>query len=317
MTNRLIALLAAMLVCTSDAAMAQNGRPFRALQGQITTLETQVGDLQSQIVSIDDRAAASLAAMQSQLDAMAAQVAANTASIEQLHAYDALLDSRIATLGGAVLAMQSAMSGLQVSVDALARRDALMDDWLAALEQRWRGAEARLAAQTADIQRLVDADRALQEYAAALRLDLDFTRQLAADAAASSIDTRLLMTELQARLNEKQNRIGSACPVGSAIRQVAADGTVACEVDDSGGTAASLMTSDTWSTQVRVGANGYAYGYAYCPSGQVPTGGGFSAASPLYVFYNAPLATIGWVVGASNPSTVELTFYATGRCLRP
>jgi hypothetical protein len=185
------------------------------------------------------------------------------------------------------------------------------------VETRWRDADARLAANTADIQRLIEADRALQEYVAALRVDLDFARTAAAGAYASSNETRLLLTELQAKLNEKQTQIRGACPAGSAIRQVASDGTVTCEIDDSGGTGGSLQTAETWSTPVHARANGYGYGYAYCPSGYVPSGGGFSITSPLYVFHNAPLATMGWVVAASNPSSADVSFYAIGRCLRP
>jgi hypothetical protein len=309
MTRPSKALLAGALVMLAAAsAAAQNGRPFRTLQGQIATLQTQVGSIQQQTASL-------LAPIQAQLDALSAQVAQNTASIEQLRAYDALVDQKIGTLGGAVLALQSAMNGVQRDVEALTLHDTLMTQWLGTLEQQWRDAEARLAANAADVQRLVEADRALQEYATALQLEVQFARSSAADAYSLAADAQTRLVELRAQLAHKQDLIRGACPAGSAIRQVDAAGNVTCEFDDLGG-GGSLQSAETWTTAVRAAASSFAYAFAYCPTGYLVTGGGYSISAPLFVFHNAPVSTYGWVVAASNLTTTGIDFYAVARCVR-
>ena len=319
-TGSLTLLTVVAVVLTATIASAQNsgsprrhdsgpkGRPFQALRGEIITLQNQVADLQAEVASIEEQVATSLASIQSQLDALSAHVAAQTASIEQLQAYDMLQAQKIASLGGAVLALQSAMAGVQGSVEALRLHDALMDEWRDALEQRWREADARLAVNTADITLLIAADRALQEYAAALQLEVQFARTSAADA-------QMRLADLQSQLALKQNLIRGACPAGQAIRQIDVLGNVTCEFDDTGGVAA-IQSTATWTSELRAAPNSYNYGYAYCPTGYLVTGGGFSTSPPLYVFHNAPLTSLGWVIGASNPSGTQVAFYAVARCLR-
>ena len=326
-TGSLTLLTVVAVVLIATIASAQNngssrrddrgpkGRPFQTLRGEITTLQNQVADLRADVAAIEEQAAGALASIQSQLDALSAQVAAQTASIEQLQAYDTLQAQKIASLGGAVLALQSAMAGVQRSVDALQLHDALMDDWRDALEQRWREADARLAANTADITLLIAADRALQEYAAALQLEVQFARTSAAEAGVAAADALMRLADLHGQLALKQNLIRGACPAGQAIRQIDVLGNVTCEFDDAGGVAA-IQSTATWTSEVRAAPNSYNYGYAYCPTGYLATGGGFSTSPPLYVFHNAPLMSLGWVIGASNPSGTQVAFYAVARCLR-
>jgi hypothetical protein len=312
---------AAILALASVGAFAQagraaqggvpNGKPFVALRTQIASLEQQIASIEEQLTSLD--------AMQAQLDALGAQVAAHTASLDQLRAYDALQDQRIASLGGAVLALHGIVSGVENDVKALQLRQQVTDQWLAALEQRWRDAESRLAGHGADLQRLVDADRALQEYAAALKQQLDFVQGTAAGATAAAADAQAQLASVKAQLLLKQDLIRGACPAGSSIRQIAADGGVACELDDvgSGGGGAGggrLLVQDGFVSSVPVSANSFAYGFAYCPSGHLSLSGGYSVPTQLDVFYSLPIMSMGWVVGVQNPSSTAATFYVSSRC---
>jgi hypothetical protein len=321
-------LTAAALLTIATGAFAQNGsssatgggtpngRPFRTLAGQVATLQGQVLDMSTQLTAIEQQVTASLGTIQSSLDALSAAVAANTASIDDLRTYASLQDQKIASLGGAILALESTMAGVQADMQAVQLHDSLMEQWLGTLQQQWQDAEARLAENSADIQRLIDADRALQEYAAALKMQLDFVHAMALDteAVAGTLETRL--ATVQAQLSSKQDRIRTACAAGSSIRQVDAAGNVTCEFDDtgSGGAAGRLATADTWTSAVSVGANSFNYAYAYCPTGYLSLGGGFSIPLSTQVFYNAPFLSYGWVIGVSNPFSTPTTFNASVRC---
>lgn len=322
-----IAMLAgiSMLVMTG-AALGQGtgqrntlpqGRPFRVIAGDIATLQGQVADLSAQVAQIEQQTGASLASIQQELDRLSVQVASQDATIAELREYDAWQERRLAALGGGVLALEAAMAGLAADVEAIEAREALMSRWLDALEQRWTAAEATLGDHAADIQRLVDADRALQEYAAALSREVDFARSLGGDALSAASAAQARLTDVEAELRLKQNMIRTACPVGSSIRQVDADGTVACEFDDAGGGAGAVLgTADSWRSDVSLAPNSSTYAYAYCPSGYVSLGGGFSVPLGAQVFYNVPFLSYGWAIGVLNPQTATRSFDAVVRCAR-
>ena len=308
----LVAMAVAMMTAGASAQSGNgglpNGRPFQTLQAEIASLQTQMASVEQQM--------ASLQTLQTQLDALAMQVAANTASIEDLRQYDALQDQQIASLGGAVLALQTAMRGVTADLQALQLRDEVMERWLAALEQQWRDAEARLDEQTSDIQSLIDADRALQEYAAGLHLQIEFVRAAAADAHTQIAEAQLRLDDLEALMQTKQNRILGACAPGWSIRQISSSGQVTCEFDDSGSGGGRLAIADTWSAEVSVPGSGFGYAFASCPSGYLSLAGGYSVPTSLRVFYDVPMVDLGWVIGAVNASSTAATFSAVVRCAR-
>jgi hypothetical protein len=321
-----IAMLAglSMLVMT-DAALAQGaaqrsslpkGRPFRVIADDISTLQGQVADLSAQVAQIEQQTSVSLASIQQELDRLSAQVASQSASIAELREYDEWQDRRLAALGGGVVALEAAMAGVKADVEAIKAHDVLMSQWVEALEQRWNAAEATLRDHTADIQLLVAADRALQEYAAALRQQVDFARTLGGSALDAAAAAQARLADVETQLRFKQNLIRTACPAGSAIRQVDADGTVTCEFDDAGGAGGTLGTADTWRSAVVLSPNSSTYAYAYCPSGYMSLGGGFSVPLGTQVFYHVPFMSYGWAIGVTNPQAMSRTFDAVVRCAR-
>ena len=315
MRRSTVALVAMAVAVMTAEALAQNGngglpngRPFQMLQAQITSLQMQIASIEQQM--------ASLQTLQAQLDVLSAQVAANTASIEDLRQYDALQDQQIASLGGAVLALQTAMRGVTADIRALQLHDEVMARWLAALERQWHDAEARLGEQASDIQSLIDADRALQEYAAGLELQIDFVRESGADAHAQIAEAELRLDDVEALLQTKQNLIAGACAPGWSIRQISSSGQVTCEFDDSGSGGGRLGVVDKWSANVTVLANNFAYAFVSCPSGYLAMGGGYTVPVALHVFYDFPALDTGWTIGASNPSSTQASFMAVVRCAR-
>lgn len=310
-----VAAVIAMVVVVATSTLAQNGksttgqgstpngRPFQALQSQMAAIEQQLSALD---------------AIEAQIDALARQVAENAASIEDLRTYDALLDARISSLGGAVLALETAMAGLEDDVQALQLHDAIADQWLAALEQRADEAEARLDEHAGELQALVDADSALQEYAAALLLEINFLKSQTQGATADLTSLQQELADVRAELNAKQNLIVGSCPAGSSIRQIDSAGGVICELDDAGagggGGASTIVLTDPFNASVVVPAAAIGYGFVSCPSGYLPLSAGYSVPTYLNVFYSVPAGSFGWMVGAYNPSGTTTTMYVTVRC---
>lgn len=309
MRSRAWALTALLIVLTGTTAVAQNGKsttnqgstpngkPFRALQAQIATF-------------------------QSQIDAL---VASNAAQ-----------DDLISALGGIVLALEAQLAGVQASIAELQTHDALYDRWIDELEGRWRTYEARLEGHENDLQTLYDADQALQRLMYALQLQANslHDRLATLDSSQSSLEssltnnlatTRAALADLRLDLNGMQAALTQACPTGWSIRQVTgATGEVVCEFDDigsavPGGSVGQLLPSD-FSDEVRtIGANAAGSSSIFCPSGSVATGGGYQKGLPGQVFITSPTSSSrgsGWVVGVHNQGSDPTSIRAITRCAR-
>ena len=295
-----------LLVCAT-AAFAQGtggtpkGRPFAFLQQQLADLQAQI---------------ASLADLQAQIDALETRVDQNTASIDELRQYNQLQDQEIALLGGAVLALEGRMASAEATLEDIQMHDALQDQWLAALETRSRTAEAQLAAHSGDIQALWRATRDLQGWIGGLQLQIeDLQRRIArveqgVNAAFDDISSlraelqgvESRMSDLRQQLSTKQNLVQGACSTGSSIRQIYADGTVACEQDDVSAGVGWLQTyTSAASTSAAPGS--FNSVYTYCWGVDRLTGGGYyhDFGDQVVVYYNRPVGNYSWFVAIYNP----------------
>jgi hypothetical protein len=209
-------------------------------------------------------------------------------------------------LGAAVLLLEARMATAEASLEDLAAHDALLDEWVAQLDQRWRDAEARLDAQDDSLQLLIEADRALQELIAAVELQT-------ADQFGEVNDQ---LDGLQAELDAKQAAILSACPSGSAIRQISSTGGITCEAVSTtgGGSVGTLVTTHLSADSFTVVPPGdVGTSTIVCPSGYMSTGGGFHKSVAGEIFLDQPV-TNGWRAAVMNTSTTDASVRAFVRC---
>lgn len=103
----------------------------------------------------------------------------------------------------------------------------------------------------------------------------------------------------------KQNVIDGTCPEGESIRQVNEDGSVACEVDDSGATGISAVTVYKYGGVVQ-------HMYTNCPTGYIVTGGGNS--TTLGAMSSYPQGN-GWYVD-THPAYAARSLATYVRCIK-
>ena len=193
---------------------------------------------------------------------------------------------------------------LQTQIDALDARLTATETSIADLEAAWQAADTRFEEQGGTLQSLIEADRALQELIDALKDQGD--------------EARAQIEALTLELGEKQAAILQACSPGSSIRQVNADGTVACEIDDAstGGGSVSFVTTDFSTANLTVIAGGTRVATLFCPSGYHAVSGGYIKGAPAIVMIDIPDGN-GWRVSVSNPSATDTFVRVFVRCVVP
>jgi len=249
-SGAVVTLVAASLLAPGIAAAGKrkghnpNGKPFVELAGTIIEVEGELSSLQDQVDSLVGR----------------------VESVEEAQASIEL----------AITDLEAENVELQAQIDANSADVASLEDQISALN----GAILDLELQIAE---LGDADGSLQAQIDAheasittLALSID---TLDGDLRASIDNNSALIAVMQAEIASIQETqelyqllVSGSCPAGHAIREIAADGSVICEVIDVTGSSA---VTQVRAFQIEPTVNGYAQATATCPAGSILTGGGF------------------------------------------
>jgi predicted nucleic acid-binding Zn-ribbon protein len=295
------AVVGAVLIGSSAVGYGQDkskllkGQPFQVLQQQIDDLRGRIGRI---------------ADLQAQVDALAILVEQNRASIGQLREYDKQQEKLIGALQGELSHLRARVAAAETDVEALQAISRLHADLVAELMARLEQIDARLATDANDIQLLFDRDQAKQTLIVVLQEQAVFlsARISALEEASTENATEIALlqnqlntvnADLRAQLDQKQGSITDICPAGSAIRQVNADGTVACEHDDASLGLGQLQYV-TFSSVFPVAPNTAGGGTKSCPTGYVMTGGGFSGLLPNVPVVRSEPVNNSWQVTVAN-----------------
>jgi predicted nucleic acid-binding Zn-ribbon protein len=292
-----------------DTGKLPNGKPFQILQDQIDDLKGRIGRI---------------ADLQAQVDALAVLVEQSRASIVELKTYDKQQEKLIGALQGELSHLRARVAAVETDLEAVQAITRLHTDLVTELDARLGHIDGRLAADRHDIQLLFDRDQVTQTLIVVLQEQATFldrriaTLETIVPSSASQLallqnQLNALNADLTARLSQKQARITESCPQGSSIRQVTADGTVACEQDDTALGIGQLQYA-TFSTVYSVSPNTSGGGTKSCPTGYIMTGGGFSGLLPnVPVVRSEPVNNSWQVTVANGPTPAFVTVSA--RCV--
>lgn len=263
------------------------GKPFVELAGQIMEVEGEVASISEQ-----------LEAVVGQVDSIEDRLDADEATLLDLTSQLSDLEAQLAATGNDIAALEAEIQVLQAENVAM---------------------QAAIAANTGDIAALQDA----VDYNSALIAVLQQAVGGLSTLEELIENHTMLITALEAEIEnleleiaEKQEMISGNCPAGYAIREVLADGSVACEPvgGGGGGVGAPTIVRAFQAQNVFVGQTVSLI--ASCPAGFFPTGGGHSNAfEGVAVVNSRSFLETGWEVRFFNGSTLNRLLAAYVHCV--
>ena len=290
-------------VSASKEQGSTNGPPFKSIQERIDLLELDLAD--------------ALAHLQDQIDALVAEQADQ--------------DTLIAALQSAVATLEDRVTDNETDIATLQAIQNLQTQLIDALDVRVTDLEARVAANEDDIAALVLADQALQGLIGAIQAQIATidARITANDGDISTLQSQVAslnaqLTSVQNQLASKQNRVNGICSPGYSIREIYANGNVACEFDNVSAGVGFLSTYRSWDT-VNIPSSTFltrtVTNTRYCTgSNYRAVGGGYYLSSHLgvgNVFRNYPTSNnTGWYVRVRSDSTGSRTLSTYVVCAR-
>jgi hypothetical protein len=266
-----------------------NGRPFVEIEGQIIEIEGEISTIQDQMDSIVGK-----------VDSIQAKIEANETAILKLQQQNLSLEAQVAANGDDILSIRNQISSLHAENEDL---------------------EGQINDNAGDIQALRDQ----MDSNSALIVTLEQSLQLLEGDLQAQIDNNnTLITALEQEVSEinfllaeKQNIVDGNCPPGQSIRQINEDGSVVCEVDDSGASG----ISTTFVSQIGpVLPNAHGSASASCPPGYTISGGGFNkypgldirSIRPQYLYSDG----YSWTVVAFNNADYTKYVYCYAQCIK-